>query len=574
MKKTLKIVLPILLVFALLVTGYWFFFRYRTDITTGFLRDLADSQMRAGRYSAAIRCYRWANSLDPQDAAMAIRLAEAYEKSGNYTKTESVLVHAIYDNPEETELYTNLSRVYVAQDKLLDAQQLLDGVSNQKVLAELSVRRPPAPMITPEGAFYNEYISVEVSVADPETACYVTVDGTYPTIEKGAYTGTISLPGGETTVCAVAVSKEGLVSSAAYQGYTIAGVVEDVSFHDEALQAATQELLHKGDRKLRTDDLWSITEMTLPEAMADTQDLRLYTGMTKLVGRDLGQLDYSFLASMTELRYLDLEHCALDTESLECIAACPKLEVLILADCGLTNVEPLGGLASLRILDLSDNSISSINGLVTLSALDELYLEHNALTSIPVLRGFEALRILDLSYNALTYVGGVSACPTLERLNVSHNRLTSVTPVSALTELVWFNASFNSVTDVTMLAPCKKLQSFLMTDNKLDDVSFLSGCADVEEINIDNNDVRTVPPLSEDCPLVNFSAAHNFLEDLSGLAGLQKLEYVNADYNNISDVSVLKDCPALKLVNVYGTNVHSGGELADNGVTVNFTPDF
>ena len=574
MKKTLKIVLPILLIFALLVTGYWFFFRYRTDITTGFLRDLADSQMRAGRYSAAIRCYRWANKLAPQDAALAIRLAEAYEKSGNYTKTESVLVHAIYDNPEDTELYTTLSRVYVAQDKLLDAQQLLDGISNQTVLAELSTRRPAAPMITPEGAFYNEYISVEISVADPGDACYVSVDGTYPSVADGAYTGTVSLPGGETTVCAVAVSRDGLVSPATYQGYTIAGVVEDVSFHDEILLAATRELLLKGDRTLRTDDLWNITEMTIPEGIADTQDLKLYTGMTKLIGRDLVELDYSFLTAMTELRYLELEHCELNAEALESIASCSNLEVLILADCGLTNIDPLGGLSSLRILDLSENSIGSITGLVTLSALDELYLGHNALTSIPVLRGLKSLRVLDLSYNALTYVGGVSACPTLERLNLSHNRLSSVTPVSALTKLVWLNASYNSVSEVTMLAPCKKLQNFLMTDNKLTDVSFLSGCAELVEINIDNNDVKTVPPLAEGCPLVSFSAAHNFLEDLSGLAGLQKLEYVNADYNNISSVSVLKDCPALTLVNVYGTNVRSDGGLADQGVTVNYTPDF
>lgn len=573
MKKTLKIVLPILLIFALLVTGYWFFFRYRTDITTGFLRNLAEAQMVRGRYSAAIRCYRWANELAPQDAALALRLAEAYEKSGNYSKTESVLVHAIEDSPDETELYVKLSRVYVAQDKLLDAQRLLDGVTSKQVLAELSTRRPAAPTVSPEGAFYNEYITVELSLSDPEAACYLSLDGGFPSLESGSFTGSLNLPGGETTLCAVAV-KDGLVSPATYQGYTIAGVVEDVSFHDEVLLAATQELLNKGSRTLRTDDLWNITEMTLPEGMADTQDLRLYTGMKKLIGRDLEELDYSFLPAMTELRYLELEHCVLSTESLEAIAQCPKLETLILANCGVSNVEPLGALSSLRILDLSENSISAINGLVSLSGLEELYLGHNALSDIPVLRGLKSLKILDLSYNALSYVGGVSACSGLERLNLSHNRLSSVTPVSALVNLIWLNASHNSVDDATMLTPCKKLQSFIMTDNKLSDVAFLSGCADIREINIDNNDVTAVPPLAKDCPLESFSAAHNFLEDLSGLAGLKKLEYVNADYNNIRDISVLKDCPALTLVNVYGTYIRSGGALADQGVTVNYTPEF
>ena len=44
MKKTGKIVLPILLVLCLLAVGYWFFFQYRVDITTGLLRSFADSQ--------------------------------------------------------------------------------------------------------------------------------------------------------------------------------------------------------------------------------------------------------------------------------------------------------------------------------------------------------------------------------------------------------------------------------------------------------------------------------------------------------------------------------------------------
>jgi Leucine-rich repeat (LRR) protein len=103
-------------------------------------------------------------------------------------------------------------------------------------------------------------------------------------------------------------------------------------------------------------------------------------------------------------------------------------------------------------------------------------------------------------------------------------------------------------------------------------VEFLSACPGIREVNIDYNDVVTVPAFPEDCPLETFSAAHNFLEDLSGLAGLAHLTIVNADYNNIRDISVLKSCPALAQVNVYGTYIRSGGVLADNGVVVNFTP--
>ena len=113
-----------------------------------------------------------------------------------------------------------------------------------------------------------------------------------------------------------------------------------------------------------------------------------------------------------------------------------------------------------------------------------------------------------------------------------------------------------------------------MTDNKLTGVDFLASCGKLKELNIDYNDVRAVPPFKKDCLLERFSAAHNFLEDLSGLKGLAHLSYVNADYNNIRDISMLKDCPALKQVNVYGTFIQSGGVLSERGVVVNFKPGF
>lgn len=574
MKKPVKILISLFLILALLAAGYWFFFQARVDVTTGLLEGAADTLLEHGHESAALRCYRWANSLDGKNTELALKLADAYRRNGNYTKTESVLVHAIYDAPDDSRLYLKLSQVYVEQDKLLDAQQMLDGIANEKVRDELAPRRPAAPEISPAAGFYKEYIHVEVSTPDADVSCYCTMDGRYPTMGTDAYVEAMTLPGGETTVQAIAVNAEGLVSPVSTASYTVSGVVETVHFSDDVLRQTVQELLNRGNRTIRTNDLWDMEELTLPEGLTDTRDLSLFTGLTKLTGRNLGELDYSFLRDLPELRYLELDNCSVSTETLTQIGACQKLEVLILANCGLSNLGPLSTLEGLRILDLSDNSISSITPLADLATLDELYLGHNALTVLPSFRGLKTLRILDLSYNSLDYVGSLSTCTTLERLNLEHNRLTSVSPVGALTELVWFNGSGNLVTDVGALAACTKLEGFVMTDNKLTNVDFLSACGGIQEVLIDYNDVEAVPAFQRDCPLESFSAAHNFLADLSGLAGLPKLSYVNADYNNIRDISVLKDCPALAQVNVYGTYIRSGGVLADKGVVVNFKPDF
>ena len=576
MKKTLKFVIILVVILALLGAGYWFFFQYRLDITTGALVDFADSQFNSGHYSMAIRCYRWADSLSPKNADTALKLAEAYHKSGNYTKTEYVLVHGIYDNPDDLRLYEALSKIYVEQDKLMDAQQMLDGVSNAQAKAALAAKRPAAPVLSPEADYYSEYITVELQQASPDGVCYLSLDGSYPSRETDAYTGPVTLPGGQTLAYAVAVSEEGLVSPLTAGAYTIAGVVEDVEFHDDALLAYTQELLHRGNRTIRTNDLWDIAELNLPAELSDTTDLSHYIGVRKLVGRDLGAIEYDFLAAMPQLNYLELDGCIVTEQTLKQIAACPALETLILSDCDLNSISPLAEMKTLRVLDLTDNSINALSAINAggLENLEELYVGHNALTNLPVLRGFPSLKILDLSYNALSSVGGISACTSLERLNLSHNCVSSVTALSALTELIWFDGSTNQIMDVSMMAPCVKLETFIMTDNKLDNVDFLAGCAGIREVNIDNNDVVKVPAFQKECPLMTFSAAHNFLEDMSGLSGLQKLTMVNADYNNIRDISALLECPALVQVNVYHTNVHDGGELAEKGVVVNFTPEF
>ena len=573
MKKTLKLLIPLVLLLALAVAGYWFFFRYRVDVTTGLLRDFADDQFQRGSYSMAIRCYNWADELAPGDTDQTLKLAEAYRLSGNYTKTESTLVRAIQAAPDEARIYERLSQVFVEQDKLLDAQRLLDGVASDTARTALDAARPAAPSLSPAGDFYSEYISVEIAVEAGNTCC-CTVNGAYPSLTTDVFAGTVSLPAGDTTIRALAVGENGLVSPLVTERYTVAGVVEDVVFHDPAIEAAMRERLHRENRPIRTDELWDIEELTLSAGMTDTADLPYFTGLKRLVLLDQGELDYSFLARLPELETLELEGCVVTSETLKQIGACTGLKELILADCGVTNVSALSGLTGLRLLDLSGNSIGSINTLVGLTALEELYLGHNALTSLPQMKSFEKLRILDLSYNALTYASSLSACLSVERLNVSHNKLVSLLPLSALTNLVWLNASNNRVGDVSILAPCTGLESFLMTNNQLTEVDFLAGCPKLREVNIDYNDVVAVPAFQADCPLVSFSAAHNFLEDLSGLAGLQALTYVNAEYNNLTDIDVLKDCPALVQVNVYNTNIHDGGVLAEQGVVVNFTPSF
>ena len=218
MKHTLKIILPIILILAIVIGACWFFLIARRDVTESIFVYWGEHFYEAGRYSRAVAFYKAAMRFAPKDAELAIRLADAYKKSGNYTKAEYTLVSAITQIPDSLSLYVALSGTYVEQDKLLDAEQMLGSIANASVKSQVEALRPATPVISPESGYYSEYIEITASAASGKV--YITTNGEFPSLESDLYTGPIQLEGGETTVIAISVDDNGLVSSAAYAGYT------------------------------------------------------------------------------------------------------------------------------------------------------------------------------------------------------------------------------------------------------------------------------------------------------------------------------------------------------------------
>ena len=109
MKHALKIILPIILILALIIGACCFFLIARRDLTESIFVYWGEHFYEAGRYSRAVAFYKAAMRFAPKDAELAIRLADAYKKSGNYTKAEYTLVSAITQIPDSVSLYVALS---------------------------------------------------------------------------------------------------------------------------------------------------------------------------------------------------------------------------------------------------------------------------------------------------------------------------------------------------------------------------------------------------------------------------------------------------------------------------------
>ena len=203
-------------------------------------------------------------------------------------------------------------------------------------------------------------------------------------------------------------------------------------------------------------------------------------------------------------------------------------------------------LVNLRVLNLSDNSITELRPVVFLglTGLEELLLGGNELaTELPgrVFCGLSSLEILDLSHNGMEAVdaGLFAGCSgnypgeswadsgnaNLSELYLNHNALTGIPDdfLSSLTGLTVLHLQRQdgnlSGLDADTFAQNTELTHLDLTDSRLDPIpeDLFDGLAKLEVLNLSENDLPSPP------------------EDL--FDGLGALEELNLDRNQFTQVS-------------------------------------
>lgn len=565
MKKAL-IILLVLLLLGGLVFGLLHFFWTAENFCS-----LGDSAMADGKYSRAVSRYETAVSLDPDNSEYVLKLADACIADGSYTQAERSLVKAIRTAPS-VELYCKLSSVYIAQDKLLDSQKMLDSITDPAIRAEIDTMRPAAPALSHESGEYSEYIDLAITGGDG--TIYYSMTEQYPSTTTEAYAAPISLQAGNTHISAIVVGNNNLVSPLVEADYLIVGVIEEVSFASPELESYVRDTLYIARTEpVMTDDLWMITELAVPDTVTDYSDLRYFTKLTSLTILNSTVEDASFLAQMPALQTLDLSGCLLPTDALTYIGTLSELTTLKLSGCGLSNIQALASLAKLTTLDLSENSISDLSAITELEKLTVLDLHANAVSSLSALQNAKELTELDISENNVSDLSPLVACTKLQVLHAEDNRISSVSALSSMPKLLTFTASKNAITDVSALSACTALSRLELASNQLTSLEVLSSLPNLTYLDISRNEVTSLPTVEATAHLQQFYASYNQLEDVSMFAGLPELTYVDVDYNeNLEDIECLVSCPLLVQVNAFGTKVKEVTKLTQIGVIVNYNP--
>lgn len=574
MKKLPKILVPILMVLLILASIVWYLFVYDRPFTRDFMLSQARFHDLHGNAKISAMFYDMAYGFSGHDEDVAIELANQYKQSGNYTKAELTLTSALGSKPS-LELYTALSKTFVEQDKLLDAVALLDNISNPEIKAQLNAVRPTPPVSEYEPGYYSKYMDIHLfSSAD---TIYYTTDGEYPSVNGSKVEGAISLPAGETTIHAIAVSPSGLVSPLTALGFTITGVIEEVTFTDPAMEAAIRGLIDvDADDTVYTNQLWNVTEFTVPVGVGSYADLSLMPYLQTLVIREQNIGSLTCLSSLSSLKTLDLTGSRFLANELYVIASLPALTDLTLSQCGLSTIETLAGAPVLTSLDLSSNTIRNLDALSAIPTLQELYLQNNAVTDqyTKALADLADLEKLDLSYNPISSLAPLSGCIKLETLVAEHCGITSLKGMADLTLLTVLSVDYNKITNVDVLGKCTNLVNLSIASNSIEDISALSTLTKLEIFDFSSNQVEKLPAWPEGCALHTIDGSYNALTSLAVLKKMEKLGYVYMDYNKLTDIDVLAECNTLVQVNVFGNEIADVSALREHDIIVNYDPTY
>lgn len=575
MNKAIRIIIPLVLILAIIICTGWYLFIYDRAFTRDILLYAARQLEENGKHNASTWFYNSAYKQAGNSESVAIELANQYKSIGNYTKAEYTLSKAIADGGG-VDLYIALCKTFVEQDKLLDAVNMLNNVTNKDIKAQLDSLRPAAPTCTPNpstsGAFYTQYITVTIS-ADKGTL-YVSSNGEFPSINKDEYKEGITLKDGENIIYAIAVAENGLVSPTAIFGFTVGGVIKEMDFADTSVEAAIREKLGvTADKVLFTNDLWTITDFTLPAEAENLSDLKHLAFVEKLTISNTVSGQLSNLAGLANIKELSITDMTVNADEIAFIGRLPNLQKLTLNNCSLSTISGLEFAKNLTYLDLGNNAIRDIAPLSKLVNLQTLTMKQNALNDLSALSTLNALTVLDVSFNNLTTISPIATITGLKSLDVSNNSLEEIANVQQLTNLEYLSIACNGISDVDPIAACVKLTKLDVSTNDISDISEFSVLDKLETFNFSYNSVTKIPEWDADCALVNIDGSYNKIKTLEPLGGLKKLNNIYMDYNkDISSVKALANCPMLIQVNVYGTKVTQVGVLTTQSIVVNYDP--
>lgn len=132
-----------------------------------------------------------------------------------------------------------------------------------------------------------------------------------------------------------------------------------------------------------------------------------------------------------------------------------------------------------------------------LEKTNQLHLSHYDLTDLSPLKGLQSIKILRIDHNHIKDISVLSTMTGLEVLRADHNQIHDISPIINLPKLVSLRLDFNQIQKLPQNTGTSQLKFLNLGSNDIRDISPLRDFLKLEKLGLRANPVSNITPLAQ-----------------------------------------------------------------------------
>lgn len=211
------------------------------------------------------------------------------------------------------------------------------------------------------------------------------------------------------------------------------------------------------------------------------------------------------------------------------------------------SLEDLKYFTGLEELALDLQNVEDLSGLESLP-LKKISLMRNNITDVSVLAQIPTLEFIQLNNNPVESLEGFENLTNLKTLHVMSTHVSDLTPIKDC-PLVLLNCSSSNVRDFSFLSSLSSLEAFLASHLSEETIQYINTLTSLQQLTLINSQLKSLTQLSNLKMLNSLDITGCLLvENLDGVENFTKLNYLAFTSTNISDVTPIKELPAIRII--------------------------
>ncbi|CAL6060441.1 Conserved_hypothetical protein [Hexamita inflata] len=144
-------------------------------------------------------------------------------------------------------------------------------------------------------------------------------------------------------------------------------------------------------------------------------------------------------------------------------------------------------LKTMKILNITGQKFSSIQGITQYQQITTLNLQNNAISDINALKNMRQIINLDLSSNLIYNIWPLIYLHELQQVNLESNKVKDILAFFGHKKLVSLNLNYNDIINLDPLQDCVQLQDLSLMENNIIDFYILCDMKKLDSVELDGN---------------------------------------------------------------------------------------